>query len=190
MRTSSGAPKMARVVGGFLLLGVLSSCRYEASTSIDTETTEGWSEATPVKVPEITDEVVVKEGVLLDGQYWAMDAEVDASGDLIFSIARVRFGAVCEQWAKEQGRGDVGCLNDYAVDTTLSALVPARDALKVSVVSVSDQARRYDISEEAMVQLLAGDTSGSPRDFDFAPFPYVVTVLNGTVLTADQVWVP
>ena len=108
----------------------------------------------------------------------------------MFDVSRVRFGEVCEQWAVEQGRGDIGCLNDYAVDDTVTASVASSDVMTVTVVSVANQAARFTISRSELIRLLTGSATAAPRDFEFAPFPLVVTVKDGVVMTADQVWVP
>ena len=169
---------------------VVASCGGASTAGVETTVVDEWSLADSFDIPDITDEVVMTAGVVRDGRYWAVASPETSPEGVMFDVSRVRFGEVCEQWAVEQGRGDIGCLNDYAVDDTVTASVASSDVMTVTVVSVANQAARFTITRSELIRLLTGSATAAPRDFEFAPFPFVVTVKDGVVMTADQVWVP
>jgi hypothetical protein len=140
-----------------------------------------------------TDDVVVVDGTLAAGTYWATPALVSGSRDLVFRVVKARFGTVCETWAAQQGYPE-GCPNDYAVDSFTDAHVAVAGDAEVSVAMPAGPGMNLEIDAEVLSQLIVGAEpstgAGGPADYAWTPFPFVVRVAGGYVVEAHQFWVP
>lgn len=148
-----------------------------------------WETVTPPTVADSTDEVVTTDGTLADGRYWASLSRVSGSDDLVFTVARAWFGDACTIWAAERGM-DQGCMNDYAVDDVDTALVAISPDAAVSVAAQMGPGTNYAITVETLDGLVAGTAVSPIAAYQWTGFPFVVTVADGVVTDADQLWVP
>jgi hypothetical protein len=159
---------------------VLGGCSPGASAS--------WSLIAPPTV-SVTDAVIVDDGRVVDGVYWSRVSLASGTDDVVFTLSRARFGNACTEWAREMDWPQ-GCLNDYAVEDQPSAIVGAHSDSEVSVASPEGPGENFLVDLETLKGLLDGDVSVVPPGYEWAQFPFVVTVRDGLVVAAHQVWVP
>lgn len=148
-----------------------------------------WERTASPTVVDQTDDVVVVDGTLADGTYWSTVARVSGTGDLVFRVVKARFGEFCEAWAAERGR-DMGCLNDYEVDTYPDAHVAMAATAMVSVAVADGPGTNLAITASTLEQLLAGTSPDHPAEYDWTAFPFLVQVRDGFVIDAQQFWIP
>ena len=141
-------------------------------------------------VPDRTHEVAaawVDSNVgLADGQYWASDAHVDADR-LVFTLEQAFFGPAC---AESLGADE--CMSDYGVlDEPTGELTADPTAITVASVVADDQ-RNFSVPATELVNLLGGGSPdpAAPTDYQWVDFPFLLTVRNGAVTEARQIWVP
>lgn len=144
----------------------------------------------PVAPPSAatTDEVRIENTRLDDGTYWAEIAAVSGTRTVVFRVMRARFGEDCRRWADENGYTDA-CMNDYEVEEWPDAHVSLDEDAKVSVALPDGPEGNYRIDTDTLKELAFGADMG-PVGYQWTPFPFIVTVENGTVTNADQLWVP
>lgn len=167
-----------------LSLLVLAACGTGPSTRSE------WTET--VSPPPIADETadpIPVDRVLPDGRYWATAHEVLGDDDIVFTVAKARFGATCQAWATERGLTE-GCANDYAVDDVTSQVIAVDDIDWVTVADPSGPGRSYRIEYDTLVDLVRGSKVDMPTGRTWAPFPYVLEIADGRVSAVDQYWVP
>lgn len=122
---------------------------------------------------------------LADGQYWAENAVADA-GRIVFTVVQVFFGPTCEAEL-----GAENCMNDYGVLTEPTGDLPADPAaLRIVSVAAEDQ-RNFSVPGTELMRLVSGEApTGAPTDYEYTPFPFLLTVSGGSVVEARQIWVP
>ena len=145
---------------------------------------------------------------LPDGYYWGVPANTfdeDERG-INFDIGQVFWGDACFE---RFGTGDDNCLNDYqVVDTGGSQLYPSYlgDLLFVSFAVYGDT---YSDSNVAVVPptfwslLSAGETATGetsmvtipngepePPTVAIANSPFLLTIVDGTIIAAEGIWIP
>jgi hypothetical protein len=126
------------------------------------------------------------------GQYWATLTGVGIGADdrqfVDFDLAQAFFGDACLQHFGDPDE----CLNDYGVQDDPHGTLPAF-ATELAVVSVAgaDQ-RNFAITGAELVALANGapPSAPAPDDYAFAPFPFLVTVTDGRITAAQQIWTP
>lgn len=155
----------------------------------DTTPPATWTKVTSPVVSSQTDDVAVEGTTLNDGTYWAEIAPVSGSGDIVFRVLKARFGATCTKWATDMGLDD-GCLNDYNVESYPVAYVALDPKASVTVAESDGPGTSYSINADTLQKLVNGDTQDAPGGYSWVPFPFVVTVIDGYVTTAEQYWVP
>lgn len=140
-------------------------------------------------VPAVPDRTAEVGSSLASGQYWAelIGMERSDAPFLTFRVTRAYFGPTCLQEL-----GEDGCPNDYGVDDSqaLEVRVPFDDLQAVSVANGDRQ--NYGIDAEELARLLVGEPASSkaPDDFAYVAYPFLLTVRDGTVQQAQQIWVP
>lgn len=147
-----------------------------------------WRTVDPPTVATETDDIAVNGGTLGDGVYWAEVAPVSGSGDTVFHVVKARFGKTCEAWAKDNGLEF--CANDYAIENEPDAYVALDELASVSVAKDDGPGFNYSINADVLKGLIRDDIDGAPDGYAWVPFPFVVTVTNGYVTSAEQYWVP
>ncbi len=141
-------------------------------------------------VPAVPDRTqpVTDATPLPDGQYWAPEVTVDADGvRLHFTLAQAFFGPGCaDALGADQCDGDAGVLAEPSLDL----VVAPEGRAPISVVDAEQ--RNYAVPADELVNLIAGKAPSvdAPADFAYTPFPYLLTALNGEVVSIQQIWMP
>ena len=151
----------------------------QATTS---SATSGGYEATAG--PSLDGLIVAVTEPLADGQYLANVPTVSGDGSTItFELL---------QCPEPDGSAPATCLNylEFEPATTASMRVGSGTASVLLVDGISEP-QPYQITSEELARLLAGQppADDAPGGFAFDPVDgYVVTVQNGAVTSAEQVW--
>ncbi|MFM8626048.1 MAG: hypothetical protein ACKOCC_03765 [Actinomycetota bacterium] len=161
-----------------MIVSLMSACGGTSTTAL-------WSPAKPPVVESATDPVEPGTRSLPDGRYWGT---LTPSGNA-FDLGIARFGATCEEWAATRGMEN-GCANDYAVEEIDTPPVAFSDDARVSVAALSGPGTNWWIDVATLQAAVAGDITDVPEGWSWTPFPFVVTVENGSVTMAEQHWVP
>jgi hypothetical protein len=125
---------------------------------------------------------------LHDGDYWAVAVAVGSGRPFIlFDLSQALFGETCfVQLGLEE------CADDYSVirepHGTFEVLWD--ELHSVSVVAESQQ--NFAVSGAELAALIGGNApgTGAPADYQYVPFPFLVTVTGGKIVDAHQIWVP
>lgn len=182
--------------------------------SID-QVIDDWTPVDRPKLPASTsliDPKWVKSGRITvnlpDGYYWGVPVNTfdeDVRG-INFDIGQVFWGDACYE---KFGVGDDNCLNDYqVVDTSGTQLYPSYlgDLLFVSFAIYGNT---YSESNVAVVPptfwslLAAGESNAGeavmvtipngepdPPSVPIANSPFLLTIIDGTIIAAEGVWIP
>ena len=160
------------------------------STGTESLTTQKiWRKVQAPVVTDSTDEVVVSNSRIADGTYWTWVERVLGTESIVFHVARVRMGATCEAWAKENGMQE-GCMDDYAVDQNETALVDISETARVTVAFQENPGTSYEINTSVLKKLIAGVATSPIAQYHWVPFPFISRIKNNTVVEAQQMWVP
>jgi len=163
-----------------------------AGCSTGTESTDThvpWRKVQAPVVTDSTDEVVVTNSRIADGTYWTWVERVLGTESIVFHVARVRMGATCEAWAKENGMQE-GCMDDYAVDQNETALVDISETARVTVAFQESPGTSYEINTSVLKKLIAGVATSPIAQYHWVAFPFISRIKNNTVVDAQQMWVP
>jgi hypothetical protein len=147
---------------------------------------ELYDTAPPAAVPVRTDPVPAS-GELPDGTYWATADDADPSG-ITFTVVQAFFGPACpEQFPDGPCDNDIGVL-----DTPSRALTSPPAAITTATVVNGGTQVNYAVTGDELARLIAGQPPNTPQGVDFAytPFPFLLTVRDGAVVTALQIWQP
>lgn len=165
----------------------------EATTTVAVTTTtiavDTWTKVAPPTVTGSTDAVTVNDGGLADGSYWATIGQVSGSGEVVFTVSRAYFGAACEEWASERHMEE-GCMNDYAVDDTDTAIVALAPDATGSVQMPAGPGMGYTVDAHILEALVSGSMTSPIAGYEWVPYPFLVNVQDGYVRDAQQIWVP
>jgi hypothetical protein len=144
----------------------------------------------PTRPPGHTSEV---SDPLADGTYWATVGEVVDEGEetgVTFKLVQAFFGSEC--LAHFEGDAEA-CLDDYGVDdsSTETVMMPL-DTTGVTVLDTAATITSYRITGRELARLVEGDPPGAdaPEDYVFSFFPFLVTIVDGAVIAAHQVFTP
>jgi hypothetical protein len=160
------------------------------STGTESLTTQKfWRKVQAPVVTDSTDEVVVTNSRIADGTYWTWVERVLGTESIVFHVARVRMGATCEAWAKENGMQE-GCMDDYAVDQNETALVGISETARVTVAFQESPGTSYEITTSVLKKLIAGVATSPIAQYHWVAFPFISRIKNNTVVDAQQMWVP
>jgi len=163
-----------------------------AGCSTGTESTDThapWRKVQAPVVTDSTDEVVVTNSRIADGTYWTWVERVLGTESIVFHVARVRMGATCEAWAKENGMQE-GCMDDYAVDQNETALVDISETARVTVAFQESPGTSFEINTSVLKKLIAGVATSPIAQYHWVAFPFISRIKNNTVVDAQQMWVP
>ena len=88
--------------------------------------------------------------------------------------------------AADQCDDDAGVLAEPSRDL----VVAPEGRAPISVVDA--QQANYAVPADELVSLIAGNTPSAeaPAGFVYTPFPYLLTALNGEVVSIQQIWMP
>lgn len=172
------------VAAAAVLLGLLSACGGD-----DAEVLSPYDKAPVPAVPDRTRPIeaawVDSQVGLADGPYWADEAVVEG-GRIVFTLVQVFFGPACEAEL-----GAENCMNDYGVLAEPTGQLAA-DPAELRIVSVvADDQRNFSVPGSELVRLVQGEApQGGPVDYQYTPFPFLLTISGGRVVEARQIWVP
>jgi hypothetical protein len=127
-----------------------------------------------------------------DGSYWATaDGTATAPrASITLHLEQAFFHDACIQ---QFGSGDDACDNDYGLLEQPSGSYPAYVADAEYVTVVDEQTKQsYLIDSTELFALVNGQapSSPAPAPFFYVPFPFLVAIRNGAVISLEQVWVP
>ncbi len=142
-------------------------------------------------VPGVPDRTTVVDPSALspDGAYWAeLLLPVDPSHpSFTFHVTQAFFADAC---AEELGIDE--CPNDFGIlsEPSLDADTALTDLTSVTVVT--DDRANFAVTAEELFSLASGDAPAAeaPAGFAFVPFPFLLTVRDGKVVEAHQIWLP
>ena len=177
------------------LAGSLAACGGDG-----TEKVPLYATTAPAPVPQQTSAInpawVESSGETLgtnvaSGVYWATVATVGVGAEpfIEFDLAQAFFGDAC---LAQFGDSPEACVNDVGVLAQPHGLLPAfRSTLQVVTVVGVDQ-RNFAITADELIALVSGEppAAEAPDGYQFAPFPFVVTVTGGAITAARQIWTP
>lgn len=125
----------------------------------------------------------------IDGVYWS-DLIGMSNGEIqtvTFLVTQAFFAAACTE---ELGPDD--CPNDYGTidEPSRTIDVPLTDLTDVTVVAENQQ--NYVITPEELLALTGGEapSTEAPEGYQYVEFPFLLTMLDGKVVEAHQIWVP
>jgi hypothetical protein len=147
--------------------------------------------AVPDRTAPIDPATIAGDGSLTnvaDGDYWA-DAVAVGSGVpfIMFDLSQALFAQTCIDELGEQN-----CVDGYGVIAephgTLTVLYD--DLRSVTVVAESQQ--NFAIPGAELASLVGGNfpSSDPPGDYRYVSYPFVVTVRDGQIVDAHQIWLP
>ncbi len=164
----------------------LSSC---ASATEPLPVIGAWTETSAPAVGDSTDAVVVDNGMITDGTYWAWVDHVLKTDQIVFHIGRAYFGETCNAWALEHGMPE-GCMDDYYVDTTDTAILAIANEARVTVALADQPGISYAVSTPILRNLVLTKIRGPISGYHWVDFPFIVRTHNSVIIDAQQIWVP
>lgn len=147
--------------------------------------------AVPDRTATIDPALVAGDGSLTtvaDGDYWAQAVAVGSGAPFImFDLSQAFFGQTCiDELGEQQCEGEYGVLDEPHETVT----VLWDDLQSVTVVAESQQ--NYAVPGAELASLIGGNapSSDAPDGYRYVPYPFLVTVRDGTIVDAHQIWVP
>ena len=124
-----------------------------------------------------------------DGQYWAdlIGGRDTDTPTFDFLLTQAFFAASCVEEL-----GVEGCPNDFGTLDEPNVTVTVQVADVGSATVVSDDRRNFAVTPQELFTLAGGEppSKGSPDGYAYAPFPFLLTVRGGEIVTASQIWLP
>jgi len=142
-------------------------------------------------VPGVPDRTAAVDpsGLSADGAYWAdllLPADLSPSS-FTFHVTQAFFAAACaEELGIDECPNDFGTLSEPSLDAT-AALTDL-----TSVTVVTDDRSNFAVTADELFALASGaaPAAEAPVGFVFVPFPFLLTVSNGKIVEARQIWLP
>lgn len=170
-----------RQLSGLLLALVLVACVDDGA-----DTLEPYDRAPVPAVPDRT--TAVDPATIADGDYWAEATAVGSGRPIIvFELMQAFFGDGCiAELGADACEDDYGVLREPSV--TISVLW---DSLQ-SVTVVAENRQNYAVPGAELASLIGGNepSADAPADYHYVPYPFLVTVRNGAIVEAHQIWLP
>lgn len=167
---------------------------------------DDWTPVDPPQLPDATAEVksawVANSSItqdLPDGFYWGVPINVFDENErgIIFDIRQAFFGAAC---VLEFGTADDSCNNDYGVapqsgEQTYPSFLS--DLLFVSMAITPDRntavtpATFWSLMNGGLPPLVTVPTESGEQESAFlVNSPFLLTIVDGTIIAAEGIWVP
>ena len=140
-------------------------------------------------VPGVPDRTMAVNPAALtpDGAYWGeLVLPVDAStAQLTFHVTQAFFADTC---VAELGVEE--CPNDFGTLTEPTTDADAALTELTSVTIVTEDRMNYAVTADELFALAAGEppAAEAPVGFAFVPFPFLLTVRDGKIVEARQIW--
>jgi len=181
----------AVAVAGGLLVVLLAACGDDG-----VRTVQPYDRAPVPAVPDRTTPVrrqsVAVDGSLAptidDGDYWAEAIAVGSGRPIIiFDLAQAVFSQTC---VAELGAAECG--DEYAVIAEPHGTIAQEWDTLQSVTVVGENRQNYAVPGAELASLIGGNEPGAqaPADYQYQPYPFLVTVRNGAIVDVHQIWVP
>ena len=146
-----------------------------------------------VPVPAVPDRTEAIDPALTsggaDGQYWAELADGSAAAPevLTFRLTQAFFAATCFE---ELGEDD--CPNDYGTLDEPSRDVDVVLADLAILTVVAENQQNYAVTADELFALSGGAAASpeAPEGYEYVEYPFLLTMRDGKVIEAHQVWVP
>ena len=124
-----------------------------------------------------------------DGTYWGTVVGHGGSGPqfVTFKLTQAFFGEACTAQF-----GADGCDNDVATLEEPSGTMPMFISAGLLTVADPTTQQSYVISGDMLVDLLSDPTGAGTLvpGYVYVPFPYLLHVTGGQIVSAEQVWTP
>lgn len=124
-----------------------------------------------------------------DGEYWAnlIGGRDTTKPTFDFLLTQAFFAGTC---AEELGIDE--CPNDFGTLDEPSATVTVQVTDIGSVTVVADNRQNFAVTAQELFILAGGQppSEGAPEGFAYVPFPFLLTVRDGRVVKANQIWLP
>ena len=142
-------------------------------------------------VPGVPDRTIAVEPSALssDGAYWA---ELLPPGDssqpsLTFHITQAFFADAC---AEELGSDK--CPNGFGTHSEPSLDANASLTDLTSITVVNNARANFAVTADELFSLASGaaPAAEAPEGFAYVPFPFLLSVRDGKIVEAHQVWMP
>lgn len=140
-----------------------------------------------VGVPAVPDRTrPVVDAPLPDGDYWATSITSANDGKtLTVRIAQVLFDPTCTAELGAEACADGSAL----IDTPAKELLVDPADLRIVSVVAADR-RNFSITGAELLALVsgAGPSADAPDDYAYEPYPFLVSLRDGGVVEARQIW--
>ncbi len=142
-------------------------------------------------VPGVPDRTAVVDPAMstfaTDGEYWADLSGGTVDETLTFLLTQAFFADAC---AAELGIDE--CPNDFGTLDEPNALVTVEMMNIGSATVVADNRQNFAVTPQELSILAGGQppSAGAPEGFTYVPFPFLLTVRDGKIVEAHQIWLP
>ena len=147
----------------------------------------------PAPVPGVPDRTAVVDPAMTtlapDGEYWA-DLVGGTNGDIptiTFLLTQALFADACDEVL-----GVAGCTNGYGVIDVPHATVIVTRADIGSVTVVAKSRQNFAVTPKELYILAGGEppSDAAPDGYMYVPFPFLLSVRDGKIVEARQIWLP
>ena len=183
--------RVAVAVAAAAFLVLLAACAEDAP-----DTVQPYDRAPVPAVPDRTTAIretsIAVDGSLTasmaDGDYWAEASAVGSGRPFImFDLSQAVFGQTCIDILGEQE-----CDDEYGVIREPHGTLSVLWAELQSVTVVAESGQNYAVPGAELASLIGGNapSADAPADYRYVGYPFLVTVRNGTIIAAHQIWLP
>lgn len=124
-----------------------------------------------------------------DGEYWAelSGGSEGTERSFTFLLTQAFFADAC---VEELGVDE--CSNDFGTRDEPSAIVMVKLADVGSATVVADNRQNFAITPDELFVLASGEppSEGATEGFTYVPFPFLLSVRDGEIVEAHQIWLP
>ena len=122
-----------------------------------------------------------------DGEYWAELSGGSVDQTLTFLLTQAFFADAC---VEELGIDE--CPNDFGTLDEPNALIAVKMTDIGSATVVADNRQNFAVTGQELFILAGGQppSEGAPDGFAYVPFPFLLTVRDGAIVKANQIWLP
>lgn len=137
-------------------------------------------------VPDRTTAIGAADQTPFDGLYWAEAPSVDNTM-LVVALTQAFFADACLTEL-----GEENCPNDYGTLDEPYVLWDIQVATLVDVTVVAENQQNYAITAEELFSLASGNppSADAPDGYQYLEFPFLLTMRDGKIVEAHQIWVP
>ena len=124
-----------------------------------------------------------------DGEYWAEfigGYDSDNPG-FVFLLTQAFFADACTEVL-----GVDECPNDFGTLNEPNATINVLQSDVGAVTVVADNRQNFAVTPQELYLIGGGapPSEAAPDDFAYVPFPFLLTIRDGKVVKANQIWLP